>query len=64
MNTDPLEIQPGSVVKLKSGGPKMVVGTNGDDKGNVRVFWTNTKDKLEHADVPRETLRIVPGGEI
>jgi uncharacterized protein YodC (DUF2158 family) len=48
-------IQPGSVVRLKCGGPLMVVASVGSDQ--VEVFWfCGPSDMLQRANFPMVVL--------
>ena len=52
------EIAPGSVVRLKSGGPTMTVGFQPKD-GIAVCFWHDTDNKPCTADLPVVALEVL-----
>jgi uncharacterized protein YodC (DUF2158 family) len=62
MSDTPTEITPGTLVKLKSGGPRMTVTIVEDDVCNV-VYFCDRQGFVEIDGLPVAALRIVPEGE-
>lgn len=60
---NPPEFGIGSVVRMRSGGPKMTVVTEIDDEGQVKTQWINLELKLEWMHFPIAALRHVPPEE-
>lgn len=60
----PDQFQPGDVVTLKSGGPKMTVEQMGDEYGKAKVWcvWFDGQKQMSSKFEPN-TLKVVTQGE-
>lgn len=58
-----ITLEPGTVVQLKSGGPKMtVIGEHdimGVETGNVRCEWFDEKNKAASGSFAETSLKVI-----
>lgn len=61
--SETVEVKTGDVVRLKSGGPNMVIGNDTNEKGEMIAdcYWFDKEDKYQRMWIPIMALKLAPG---